>query len=222
MTPTGPDEAAVRAMLLERDRAAHSTTQDTALLVAELPLAGSRADHAVITADGVHLTEIKTVRDTTTRLARQALVYAAVADTCEAAVAAPHLDAVVGLLPDWWAITVITDHGLEPWRDGLWNPTAEPLATAALLWRTELRAAVLEAGQTGGTAGLDRDGLASVLSAALAEDPAALREVVRRRLLDRHWVDLADAVGAVRTVRPTTPSWKAKKRGRRRARNHPP
>lgn len=198
--------------------AARVRSDDATLIVTELPLAATRADHATIAGDAITLVEVKTATDTLTRLPHQIAAYSAVADDCGVAVAAGHLDDAMPLLPGWWRVEVVRDGRLEVVRAGTPNPRPDPLATALLLWRAELAEAVAEAGQAGGTAGLDRDGLAAVLAATLRADPQRLRAIVRRGLLERRWIDVCEPRGAVRRVRPTSPSWRAKRRGRGRAR----
>ena len=87
-----------------------------------------------------------------------------------------------------------------------WSTRRQPLPA--------LKTAVAEAGQAGGTAGMERSDLASVVAAAAGPRTGA---IVRARLLERKWVDVADARGAVRVVRQPTPPKKVARRARVRA-----
>ena len=210
----------MRRMLADRASRGHPDDGGPGLLVAEFPLAGTRADLATVTGEAIVLVEIKTATDTLTRLPRQAVAYAAVADRCGVAVAPRHADRAAEQLPAWWRVERVDTDGLLLVRAGEPNPETDPVATAGLLWRAELAEAVADVGLTGGTAGLDRDGLAAVLARVLADDTDRLRRIVRQRLLARRWVDVEPSAGAdghLRHVRPTTPSWKNRRRGRIRA-----
>jgi hypothetical protein len=191
----------------------------TRLVVHEYGIAAGqvRADVAELTGDAIHLVEIKSAADTLARLPRQAALYSLVADRCTLAADAVHLDDAAELLPDWWGLAAVDDDGLQVLRYGRPNPAPDPTTTAMLLWAPELAAALHAAGQTGGSAGIGRDGLAAVLVAAVAD----VRPVVRAGLLARRWEDVAPADGATRFVRHPDPKIKrnvrqASRRARRR------
>ncbi|HUG83132.1 MAG TPA: MmcB family DNA repair protein [Euzebya sp.] len=189
------------------------------LIVHEYGIAAGRvrADVAELTGDAIHLVEIKSAADTLSRLPRQADLYCRVADRCTLAADPAHLDAAAALLPDWWGLVAVDGDRLRMLRAGRPNPAPDPVTTAMLLWAPELATAVREAGQTGGTAGVGRDGLAAVLVAAAAD----VRPVVRAGLLARRWEDVAAADGGTRFVRHPDPVAKrpvrrASSRARRR------
>lgn len=187
------------------------------LIVHEYGIAAGRvrADVAELTGDAIHLVEIKSAADTLARLPRQADLYGLVADRCTLAADPVHVDAAAAVLPDWWGLAAVGDHGVQLVRAGQPNPAPDPVTTAMLLWAPELATAVREAGQAGGTAGVGRDGLAAVLVAAVAD----VRPVVRAGLLARRWEDVAAAVGVTRFVRHPDPvSKRTVRRASRRVR----
>ena len=144
----------------------------------------------------------------------QAGWYGRVCDRCVLAGDAGHVAAAAELLPSWWGLTDVDAAGVHQVRPTGHNPDQDHLALTNLLWMPELKTAVAEAGQAGGTAGMERSDLASVVAAAAGPRTGA---IVRARLLERKWVDVADARGAVRVVRQPTPPKKVARRARVRA-----
>ena len=100
----------------------------------------SRIDLAVV--NGVlHGFELKSDRDTLTRLSEQAQAYGAVFDRVTLVVGERHVCRAVDVVPEWWGIRVAR---AEP--DGLSfcdlklplnNPSLDPMSVVTLLWRDE-------------------------------------------------------------------------------------
>lgn len=216
---TGADalsEAEVRARVVDDLVEAFGGMDEPVLVVHELGLGrgSARADLVVIHADAIIGVEIKSAADTLTRLPTQAGWYGRVCDRCILAGDACHVAAAAELLPSWWGLTDVDAAGVHQVRPTGHNPDQDHLALTNLLWMPELKTAVAEAGQAGGTAGMERSDLASVVAAAAGPRTGA---IVRARLLERKWVDVADARGAVRVVRQPTPPKKVARRARVRA-----
>ena len=127
-----------------------------------------------------------------------------------------HVEAAAATLPAWWGLTAVDHDACLVSRAPMPNPDPDPLALASMLWMPELKAAVVEAGQGGGTAGMERADVATVLARAAGPD---LGTLVRAQLLQRAWVDVADPVGPVRVVRQPAPSKRVARRARVRSKH---
>ena len=101
-------DADVRRVLRQRLDASYGTDAST-IIVEELGLCRGtvRADMAVI--NGILKGyEIKSDRDTLTRLANQAGTYNRIFDTLTIVVADRHLERTEQIIPSWWGIEVAT------------------------------------------------------------------------------------------------------------------
>ena len=146
----------------------------------------SRIDLAVV--NGVlHGFELKSDRDTLTRLPEQANAYGLVFDRLTLVVAERHLRRAVDVLPDWWGIRVARgDAGNLSFRDlklPMNNPSPDPFSVVSLLWRNEALSFLEE---LGGASGLHSRSRAEIYF-ELVEKAAfnCLRDRVRRCLRDR-------------------------------------
>lgn len=137
----------IRLALLSHLREQHADQPDT-LIVEEVNVrqGQSRVDLAVVNGR-LHGYEIKSQRDTLSRLKRQLEDYRAVFDELTVVIGLKHLTGVLGELPSWcgivlaeWVDGVVT---FEPFREPRRNLDRDPLALAQLLWREEALA-VLE------------------------------------------------------------------------------
>lgn len=85
--------------------------------------------------------EIKSTADSLDRLSQQARAYSAVFDLVTAVVTANHLRDALEILPEWWGMTLATriadGVALIRLREATQNPSPEPRALAALLWKHE-------------------------------------------------------------------------------------
>lgn len=117
----------------------------TSLVVDELAVCQGeyRIDIAVINGS-LHGYEIKSDRDTLSRLPTQSGAYSRVFDTMTLVVGRTHLKDAVAIVPEWWRVLVAErkekdlDLDLVVIREGGRNPTVDPIAVAQLLWREEL------------------------------------------------------------------------------------
>ncbi len=88
--------------------------------------------------------EIKSARDTLTRLSAQATAYNRIFDTMSIVVAERHLRAAAAIIPEWWGIQVATTHEaasslmIEHLRGELPNTAVDPESLVQLLWRDEV------------------------------------------------------------------------------------
>ena len=146
----------------------------------------SRIDLAVV--NGVlHGFELKSDRDTLTRLPEQANAYGLVFDRLTLVVAERHLRAAVDVVPDWWGITVTRgEAGNLSFCDlklPMNNPSPDPFSVVSLLWRNEALSFLEE---SGGASGLHSGSRAEIYSKLVEEvDFDHLRGKVRCCLRDR-------------------------------------
>ncbi|HEX8393502.1 MAG TPA: sce7726 family protein [Longimicrobium sp.] len=99
-----------------------------------------RIDAAVVNGH-LHGYEIKSARDTLTRLPAQANAYALVFDFLTLVAAASHLKRAATLLPCWWGLRLAESTGtcvqLSEIRPATRNTSVDPYHVAQLLWKTE-------------------------------------------------------------------------------------
>lgn len=119
------------------------------LVIDELGICGgfARVDVAVVAEGQLHGYEIKSEMDSLHRLTRQIDAYNATMDRVTLVTHQRHAEVAMALIPDWWAIKVVTagprggirfDH----YRRGRVNPSVDPNALVELLWRDEVVAAM--------------------------------------------------------------------------------
>jgi hypothetical protein len=131
--------------------------------------------------------EIKSERDTLTRLPAQVSAYSAVFDAMTLVVGANHLERAIEAIPAWWQVLVPerrgSDVALVELRGGAANPRIDPEMLAQLLWRDEALAELELRELTGGLRSKPRRELWKALARELELDE--LRRVVRDRLRAR-------------------------------------
>jgi hypothetical protein len=131
----------IRSALVLDLRALHGDDPET-LLVDELGVdEGSfRIDYAVVNGQLAGF-EIKSDRDTLSRLAAQARAYGRVFDTLTLICGQRHMAAAAELVPRWWGVTLARSSGglivFDVVRPIAPNPGVDPFAVAQLLWRDE-------------------------------------------------------------------------------------
>lgn len=177
-------EAIVRSAL--RDQALSSADHPSeALSEFWVPLSNERAD-LVVVGKSMSGYEIKTERDTLRRLPRQAAAYGRVFDACSIVTAERHLDAALDIIPEWWGAIAYVNHdqplAFREVRAASPNCKLDPETLVRLLWRDEVRAALISIGS-------EPDPRASRVSMwqhllALI-DLGRLREIVRTAILGR-------------------------------------
>lgn len=128
-------ENEIRRALLDDLRCEHG---GDSLIVEELGLnAGAiRVDIAVVNGLLAGY-EIKSDWDTLDRLPDQQAMYSRVFDRVTAVVGQHHLDAVSGLVPEWWGLSIARAGRVEPQRAPAPNEHTDPEIVVRLLWRSE-------------------------------------------------------------------------------------
>lgn len=141
-------EAVVREAVREQ-ALAQGDDPSEAIFEFWVPLSNERADVVVVERDMAGY-EIKTERDTLRRLPRQAAAYGRLFDRCTIVTAERHLDAALGLVPEWWGvISYVNGHRpltLREVRAAVPNGSIDPETLVRLLWREEVRAALASIG----------------------------------------------------------------------------
>lgn len=147
----------------------------------------ARADIAVV--NGIlHGYEIKSDRDTLSRLPDQMDAYNSVFDRVTLIVGKQHLYEAINLVPDWWGIS-IAKIGADSTvvfnriREARQNHVQRNISIARLLWRGEALRILEEAGEAGGLRSKPREAIYEKLSAVF--DKRALEEKVREILFFR-------------------------------------
>jgi hypothetical protein len=137
----------VRSAILSRLNAEHADDQDTRIVEEMGIWSGSvRVDVAVINGELCGY-ELKSDRDTLTRLPAQAEIYSRVFDKMYLVVGERHAPKARRIIPRWWGVIIAKSrHGsvsLSDAREAKSNPTLDPVLVAQLMWREEALA-VLE------------------------------------------------------------------------------
>jgi hypothetical protein len=106
-------DADMRAAVRRRLAIRHAGDDNT-LVEEEMGIwsASVRIDIAV-TNDELRDVELKSDRDTLDMQPLEADLYGRVFDKLELVVGAKHLEKALKLLPPWWSVTVVTQHGSE-------------------------------------------------------------------------------------------------------------
>jgi hypothetical protein len=133
-------ESEIRAELL-RSLWEDTSTDDQMLLEEVGLLHGSYRADVVRLSERLAGFEIKSTADSLDRLPHQVRAYSAVFDMATAVVTANHLGQALEILPDWWGVTLAARGtgriALIRLREPQQNPSPDPNALAALLWKSE-------------------------------------------------------------------------------------
>lgn len=127
-----------------RDRLGREHADDpTTTIVEEMGIWGGavRIDVAVINGELCGY-ELKSARDTLSRLPNQAALYSEVFDRVTLVTASNHLEEALDTVPRWWGVLVATPTKtrglhLRSRRAPRVNPAVDRLQIARLLWRSE-------------------------------------------------------------------------------------
>jgi hypothetical protein len=177
-------EAAVRQALREETLAAAGRPCE-ALYEFWVPRSNERAD-VVVVGSAMAAYEIKTDRDTLRRLPRQVAAYGRLFDTCSVVVAERHLVPAMDLVPDWWGVMAYVNGdrpvSFHQMRAAALNRSVDPETLVRLLWRDEVRAALVSLG----TEPDRRASRTSMWQELLDQiDLGRLRGIVRAAILER-------------------------------------
>ncbi len=178
----------------------------TGRLLSEVGLWGNtvRIDVARLTHASLDGFEIKSERDTLTRLAAQAEIYGLVFDTLTLVAARQHVSKATAILPSWWGISeaIPSSDGVSITviREATPNPSTSGKRIAGLLWRGETVALLSAIGATKGLskmrAGEAHAALARTLPLKLLKE-----KVFATMLARKDWVDRRDPsfIGPMKT-----------------------
>ncbi|HEV2223488.1 MAG TPA: sce7726 family protein [Candidatus Acidoferrales bacterium] len=147
----------------------------------------ARVDVAVVNG-ALHGYEIKSDKDTLSRLPGQMDAYNAVFDQVTLIVGKQHVYEAINLVPDWWGISVakIGTHSsiiFTRLREAKENLGQRNLSIARLLWRGEALQILEEVGEANGLRSKPRERIYEKLSAVF--DQVTLEEKVRSVLFVR-------------------------------------
>lgn len=137
------DDLTIRSALRSKLLADHAEEGDTALME-ELGLCRGRVRVDLALVNGsLHGYEIKSDRDTLTRLETQSEIYMKVFDRLTIVVGSKHLSSVGTRLPEWWGILQAIQGGdgrlvrFRNVRRTKLNLQRDPRSLAELLWRDD-------------------------------------------------------------------------------------
>jgi hypothetical protein len=146
----------------------------------------ARVDLAVVNGS-VHGYEIKSERDTLTRLPSQSEVYSQALEFVTIVAAPHHLAQIETMVPTWWGVWSATQDGtevrLDVRRQALPNPSLTPLALVQFLWRDEALEILAEHSLAVGMSSKSRHHLWQRLATSFTVEE--LGDFVRARLKQR-------------------------------------
>jgi hypothetical protein len=188
-TPILTSDRLIRAALKDSLEKKHNGDRGTRI-IEELGInhGAARIDLAVVNGD-IHGFELKSDKDTLSRLPDQMRAFNTVLDQATLVVGKNHIVEAINIVPEWWGIIVarmsLTGNVVSFYeiRGAGNNPDSTSLAVASLLWRDEALNILEEWGEADGVRSKTRD----VVYARLAEvlDGTTLRARVRHLLRSR-------------------------------------
>lgn len=192
-TPGGGDSRLRAAVSADLEFAAESPFEGERLIVNEFVIGEvGRIDIAVIDA-GMHGYELKSARDTLTRLPRQMDIYGKVFDYCTLVVAPCHLAGARAVLRRGWGLSVLEEDStgsarLRKVRTAKANRGVRADVLVQLLWRNEALAALESVGADLGLRSKPRTDMWNRLCEVT--DLVELKRIVRTTLRERQgWRD---------------------------------
>ncbi len=143
-------KATAKAVLDRLSPIAAASAGGRPVLVEEfwVPDSNERAD-LVAVADELWAFEIKSPRDSLSRLPRQAAAFSRLFDRCVAVLATAHLQLGMQRIPPWWGVIDAGEQVDDPlkWvRQPTVNPEVDLELLVKLLWKEEALAAAVELG----------------------------------------------------------------------------
>ncbi len=186
MSPT--NDTIIREVLIAKLRETHAHDPKVRI-IPELGVRHGAARVDVAVVNGVlHGYEIKSDRDTLTRLPEQVVAYNSVFDEVTLVVGKSHLYEALHMVPDWWGIVIakVDADGaviFNTLRGAAKNPLEDRPAIARLLWREEALAILEDEGKAEGLRSKPRTVIYEKLSSVLP--PETLGDRVREVLFFR-------------------------------------
>lgn len=176
---------------LRRELSRQHAGDDRTLIVEEMGVwSGSvRVDIAVVNGE-LQGFEIKSAKDTLSRLCAQEALYSQVFDRVTLVIGDKHLQKAMALVPTWWGITIATSDdnntvSLSSYRASETNPALNALQVARLMWRDEMIDILERHSLLRGLKSANVEKLRHKAIEALAPD--LLRLEVRETLKRRSW-----------------------------------
>ncbi|WP_446724909.1 sce7726 family protein [Nocardioides lacus] len=196
-------DADVRRVVRRKLATQHQDELEDTLFVEELGLCNAvRVDVAVVNGDFSGY-ELKSARDTLTRLPAQVAVYSKVLDYATLVVAENHLKNARRIVRPWWGVEVVRVRQgvvvLEEARIAKPNPGVDKSSLVQLLWKAEALAVLERLELDRGVRSRPRDAVWSRLADSLELDE--LRFEVRSALKARRgWRDGPERAGRGETL----------------------
>ena len=156
------------------------------LVIDEFGCTESRADVAVVNCK-LHGYEIKSDRDTLTRLSTQAPTYSSIFDRMTIVATQRHIERISGSVPHWWGImevfTLRDCICFRSIRDGSDNADQDAYSLSRMLWRKEAYSILRKRGLGKGLAKASAARLRRVISESIpvSEIAAELRAAIKDR-----------------------------------------
>lgn len=177
----------VREAILTRLNAEHESDADTRIVEEMGVWAGSvRVDVAVINGELAGY-ELKSDRDTLTRLPLQADIYSRVFDKMYLVVGERHAPKARRIIPRWWGVIVAKSKNgtitLREVREAKPNPSPDPFLVSQLMWKDEALVVLERHGLAKGWRSKTADAIHRHLSESLTAEQ--LSEAVRSTLKAR-------------------------------------
>lgn len=140
---------------LKRELLAQYKDDRETVIIEELGIQHGASRIDLVVVNGVlHGFELKSDRDTLTRLPEQARAYASVFDHVTLVVAERHVRRAVDIVPQWWGIRVARaePEGLSfcDLKLPMANPSPDPMSIVTLLWRAEALSCLEDLGSAAG------------------------------------------------------------------------
>lgn len=182
--------AGLRRILEDELEQYRAKTGNPANIFEELGVSHGRARIDLAVINGVmHGYEIKSDRDTLSRLFEQTHEYNAVFDKITLVVGQRHLLDAIHRIPEWWGITLakidinhqVAFYSMREAKDN--EDKQVPVSIARLLWRAEALKILEEKNKADGIRSKPREVIYEKLAEVLKDDIDALKEHVRNALL---------------------------------------
>lgn len=127
---------------LKQDLQSHYATDPDTVVIEELGILHGRCRIDIAVVNGrMHGYELKSDRDTLSRLPEQVQAYGVVFDCVTLVVGERHVRRAIEIIPEWWGVSVARfDRGVLSCRDlklPLTNPSDITSGVVRLLWRNE-------------------------------------------------------------------------------------
>lgn len=221
----GLNDPAMREILFETIEGEYEGRGEPVRVFEELVIGKSRADAIIVTRDTIFGFEIKSDRDSLTRLEKQVHNYDRFCDYCYIVTGLHFLDRIEENVPAHWGIYDILENEegklyIEMYREAIRNPAEKPTIKLKnqmnLLWRSELMQIITEYGFSGYSK-MNKFKLRDMIVEKLGKEDS--KRLTCELLLNRDYSIYRDPVGESGEKNGGLPEKPAKKRRRRKRRS---